>query len=354
MCVRPQAHSELSGCLVLEQTRNNTLRILRFFFSLVVAAVLMSAVLWLAGVDELWRRVAQAKVGFVALSLGTFCVAYLARALRFAAAGARASLWTLYWVAAVHGALNRIMPFRAGELAYPLLTRRLGAAGFGEGVAQLLVLRILDLFALACLFLVALGLSLVNGQPALGQASWTFVGAAIVLVLVCWIALMQLGRLLGWGVALARWLAAPGKSGVLSGLARRLVPKADQLLDTVAAMTVTQRLLMISWSTLCWVAYFATFHLMLLAASVELPILSTVLGSSAAIVASVLPLSALGTFGALEGGWTAGFVAVGLSAQTAASTALVMSGLTLTFALLLGGVGWLVLGNRVEQRRQGS
>jgi uncharacterized protein (TIRG00374 family) len=338
----------------LEQQKNITTKILRFLFSLVAAAVLMSVVVWLADVDELWRRVAQANVGFIALSLCTFCLAYWARALRFAAAGARASLWTLYWVAAVHGALNRIMPFRAGELAYPLLTRRLGAAGFGEGVAQLLVLRILDLLALACLFLVALVLSLVSGQTALGQASLTFVGGAIVLALSCWIVLTQLGRLLGWGVALARWLAAPDRSGVWSRLARRLVPRADQLLDTVAAMTVSQRLLLISWSTLCWVAYFATFHLMLLATAVDLSFLSTALGSSAAIVASVLPLSALGTFGALEGGWTAGFVAVGLSAQTAASTALLISGLTLTFSLLLGGVGWLVLGNKAEQRPQGS
>ena len=67
-------------------------------------------------------------------------------------------------------------------------------------------------------------------------------------------------------------------------------------------------------------------------------------GSSAAIVGSTVPISGLGTFGALEGGWTAGFVAVGVESATAASTAIIMSGLTLLFAVILGAIGWVALG----------
>lgn len=100
------------------------------------------------------------------------------------------------------------------------------------------------------------------------------------------------------------------------------------------------------WSFYCWGAYFLTFHLILRTFGVDLAFLRTVLGSSAAIVGSVIPISGLGTFGALEGGWTAGFVAFGLEPATAASTAILMSGLTLSFAVLLAAIGWVVLGLR--------
>lgn len=315
----------------------------RLLLSLSAAALMLALVVWLADPGELWRRLRGADLTLLTLSAGVYFLTYLSRARRFAAAGAHASTWTLLWVVAVHGALNRVMPLRTGELAYPLLARRVGAAATGEGLVQLLMLRLLDLITITLMFLVALGVSLVGGLAGLGGSSSGSAAAAALLAGIALVALWRLGWFLGLGLAVVKKLAAAAGADASAKVAG-VLDRADEAVAGVTDLTLGQRLRLGGWSIACWGSYFVLFHLILLALDVPLPLLQTVLGSSAAIVGSVVPVSGIGTFGALEGGWTAGFVAVGLDTVTAASTALVMSGLTLTFALVLGALGWLVLG----------
>lgn len=315
----------------------------RLVFSLVVAAALLGLVIWLADLDDLIVRLKTADIPLLGLSLVAYTCTYIARARRFAAAGAKASTLTLLWVVSIHGAMNRLMPLRTGELSYPLLAKRVGAAQMGEGLVQLLMLRLLDLLTVVILFLLALVLSLISGVSGLGESTWIFVAVASGIGLACIAALWKLGALLGLGLGMARTVLAMLGSNE-EGRAQRLLERASSAVEAVTDLSLGQRLRLGLWSVICWGAYFVTFYLILVALGLTLPFLRTVLGSSAAIVGSTVPLSGLGTFGALEGGWTAGFVAVGVEPSTAASTALVMSGLTLLFALMLAAVGWVALG----------
>lgn len=318
---------------------------LRLLFSLAIAAVLLGLVVWLADLDDLLMRLRTADIPLLGLSLLAYTCTYVARARRFAAAGAKASTLTLLWVVSIHGAMNRLMPLRTGELSYPLLAKRVGAAQMGEGLVQLLMLRLLDLLTVAVLFLLALALSLISGVSGLGESTWLFVVVASGIGLACIAALLKLGALLGVGLRIGRKVLSIAGSSE-EGWAQKLLERASSAVDAVTDLSIHDRLRLGFWSVVCWGAYFVTFYLILIALGLTLPFLRTVLGSSAAIVGSTVPLSGLGTFGALEGGWTAGFVAVGVEPGMAASTALVMSGLTLLFALMLAAVGWTALGIR--------
>ncbi len=318
----------------------------RLLLSLLMATALLAIVLWFADLDELGRRVRGVNLGLLGLSMVAYFVTYVARAGRFAAAGAKASIATLFLVVSVHGALNRVMPLRTGELSYPLIAQRIGAAGLGEGLVQLLMLRILDLLTIASIFVLALGVS-----TALGVAGFTTnAGSAAmmtgILGFVSALALWRLGWFLRTSLGLTSWVL--GRTGLAKegGKVATILERADGAVRSVTDLTLTKRLELGFWSLLCWGSYFALFHLILLALGVEIHLLQTILGSSAAIVGSVIPVSGLGTFGALEGGWTAGFAAIGMDPATAASTALLMSGLTLSFALFLGFIGWIALGLR--------
>lgn len=326
---------------------------LRLVVSIGAAAILLSAVFWFADLEDLSRRLSRADVGLLLWSLVAYSVTYLSKALRYAAAGARAATWKLLCVVTIHGALNRIMPLRMGELAYPWLIRRVGAAAFGEGFVQLLMLRLLDLSTIVLLFVLALIAVATTGVAGLGESTKAFVAAAAVIGLVSLAALSRLGLFLRIGLRLTR-----GSLRLLGSRAPQkiveLVERAEEAVDVVTKLTMGQRLRLGFWSVVCWGSYFVLFYLILMALSVPMSFLETVLGSSAAIVGSTIPISGLGTFGALEGGWTAGFVAVGLDATTAASSALVMSGLTLVYALILGAIGWLVLMVKPPEEEPGS
>ncbi len=318
---------------------------LRLVFSLVIAAALLTLVIWLADLDDLWGRVREADPGLIALSLVAYTATYVARARRFAAAGAKASTWTLFLVVTVHGAMNRLMPLRTGELSYPILAKRVGAAAMGEGLVQLLMLRLLDLLTVVLLFLTALIISVVIGAAGMGESTSAFVGAAIIIGAASVAALWRLSSLLRLVLWLSRrLLRLAGQSS--QARAGTVIERASAAVDAVTDLSLGERLRLGLWSIVCWSAYLVTFYLILIALGVDLPFLHTVLGSSAAIVGSVVPISGLGTCGALEGGWTAGFMAIGVDASTAASTALVMSGLTLLFAVVLAAIGWVALGVR--------
>lgn len=313
----------------------------RVVLSLAAAGVLLGVVFWLADLDDLTRRLRSADLTMLAVSLLAYTGTYIARARRFAAVGARASTLTLISVAAIHGALNRVMPLRTGELSYPVLIRRIGASGVGEGLVQLLVLRIMDLLTVAMLFLLALCLALVLGVADLGRSTNAFVAVAVVIALACVLALARLGWFLRLTLGVARCILSLFRGALpLREKGLGLVDRASAAVTAVTELSPGRRLRIVLWSVVNWSCYFLTFHAILLALGVTLPFLRTVLGSSAAIVGSTMPISGLGTFGALEGGWTAGFVAVGLDPATAASTALIMSGVTLLFALLLAPLGW--------------
>lgn len=57
----------------------------------------------------------------------------------------------------------------------------------------------------------------------------------------------------------------------------------------------------------------------------------------------VLPIQGIGGFGIYEGGWTAGFIFVGLSKAVAISTGFGCHSIILSFSLLLGLCGILYL-----------
>lgn len=316
-------------------------RPVRLAISLVVAAALLVLVVWLADLDEIWQRTRSADLWALAVSFVAYCCTYLARARRFGVLGARASTPMLFAVVSIHAAMNRLMPLKTGELAYPVLAQRVGAATVGEGLVQLVVTRLLDMMAVPFLFLGAVVVGLVSGSADLGDATWLLATAALVTVAGALVALWKMAWLLDLALRAARRLFAG--DGGFRERARRALERAGAAASAVTDLSTRQRLLLGLWSLACWGAYFVVFHFILLALGVDLPFLHSVLGSSAAIVGSTVPISGLGTFGSLEGGWTAGFVALGVAPSTAASTALVMSGLTLLYSLALAGAGWIAI-----------
>lgn len=326
-------------------------RWIRLVLSLVAAAVLLGIVLWLADFEELSRRLRGADPLMIFAALLSYLGTYLARARRFAAVGAKASTLVLVAIVTIHGALNRLMPLRTGELSYPMLARKVGAAGLGEGLVQLLMLRIMDLLTVAMLFLLAFSLNMLLGVAGLGESSDAFLIAAGAIFALCLVILARLSWMLRFGLGVARKVFSL-LGATIREKSQRIIDRAEAAVDAVTDLKPGQRLRIIFWSIACWSCFFLTFYFILVALQVDLPFLTTVLGSSAAIVGSTVPVSGLGTFGALEGGWTAGFVAVGLPSATAASTALVMSGLTLLFALILAGLGWLFLS--IRQTTEGN
>jgi uncharacterized membrane protein YbhN (UPF0104 family) len=75
-----------------------------------------------------------------------------------------------------------------------------------------------------------------------------------------------------------------------------------------------------------------------------------VAGSSAASLSNLLPFNLVGNFGTLEAGWTAAFSALGIPPETAAATGLASHLWALFFAAIYGGLGWIILPAKRNQK----
>jgi uncharacterized membrane protein YbhN (UPF0104 family) len=97
----------------------------------------------------------------------------------------------------------------------------------------------------------------------------------------------------------------------------------------------------IAFSFFLWTLGFLIFYLIFISMGINLNLVKVILGSSFAIFVNVLPIQSVAGLGSTEATWTIALVLVGLSKESAIATSFVIHGVMLSFATIMGGVGWL-------------
>lgn len=310
-------------------------RVSRVLLAAAITAALAALIAWAVPFGEVWRAFESFDPAWLPALLGSYALTFPCRAARFRALGVPLGLGDLTAVATIHQFMNRVLPVRAGELAFPVLVRRLCGTSFVEGVALVALGHLLDLALIAVAFLAGL-LALPQAREAVGPVGTALVAAALPALIAGYLLLPSLGSRLARRLA-QRW----------RGSRPRWSARLDHAAETLAAVrTVSRRAFgaATAWTLMLWLATFVSCWATMAALEVPVEPAAVVVGSTAAILASVIPIGGIGSFGTLEGGWAAGFVLVGVAPPQAVASALVLSGAT--FALVLAGAGlaWLRLG----------
>jgi len=304
----------------------------RFAAGAAVSGLMLAALLSLTDtktVRELFARTHPLGLlsGFV-----LYALAYVPRALRLRLVGLRAPGRTLFHIACLHAAIGKLLPMRAGDLSYPFLARRFVGQGLGEAFIGLLYLRVLDIVGVAVLFS---GTLLRSRTLYRGDMTWSLAGALVLLSgSLC--ALLWLLPLLRAAIRAGERLFGP----------RALLERARQIISNFPKLGLRAHVALGALTLAAWLLVYGTFHALLLAFGVATTGARTVLGATAGIVASVLPVQGLGSFGTLEAGWAAGMALIGMDLPTAVATGVGVQVFTFSYAMLLGTLGWLGLRTR--------
>lgn len=259
----------------------------------------------------------------------------LCRALRFSVLTRAAGLEVTAPAVAIQVFLNRVTPFRLGEISLPLLLRRHAGEDFASALVGLVFVRLLDLSIVVW----AIGLSLAAG-PA-GASAPALVGGALLLGIL-------VATFRRWLGALVRLLR------VLWGrLARERLPAVSRALERLAAATTEARRLagrdhaaLALTSVGIFLGQTAVFGTILAAYGIRLPLLSLLRGGAVAQAGAALPIAAVGTIGTHEASWVAGFVWVGLPLEEAIVTGVAAQLATLAYAACFALLAWLWLSRR--------
>ena len=298
---------------------------------------------------QLASMLVNIRVDLFLTGFGLWLLLYMARTWRMVLLAPRTPPLTMFCIASVHNFLLRLLPMRTGDLSWAILVRRAGAAGLGESLLNLLLLRILDITSVLVFFATALLWDrggVYQGDHRTGLL-WAAAAAGMGLVFI-----LLMGPLLRTGLTVLAWLCA------LLGLqdsprVKGLLDKVGQAVDAFARARPRVLAMAGISSVVVWLLTYGTFFVGMRALGLTVSVGQVVLGATGGVVTGFLP-SGIGSFGTLEAGWTLGFVLVGLEEGVAAASGFGVSLITFTYAGIMAAVAWPVLGRLGQSRGDGT
>jgi glycosyltransferase 2 family protein len=296
-----------------------------------IALIVSVGVLWWLLSDAVIAAFAEAlqraHLTNLILALGLVPVIQGLRACRFALliwGRAGTAFWPLYGITARLLMLNFLLPFKLGELSFPLMTKRAFGIGFLRSTGVLILARLMDLGVVCAVF--ALGATVLI-EP--GARPWSL--PVLLLILAGGLALPV------FGIDLLSPLAR------LSARHLRLAAWFDnRLWHEVVVHPRGERCRALALTLAIWLTHALLAWLAASAVADGLHFPQVMLASTAANLAFAVPISGLAGLGPPQAAWATMLHLTGVAWEPAIVTALILQGLLLSGALLLGMLTFVV------------
>lgn len=234
--------------------------------------------------------------------------------------------WTLFDVTVRLLVFNFLLPFKLGELSFPLMMRRTFATEYSRSAGVLLLARLMDFGVVAGFLFLAAALVLPTGA-APGSAPMLLLAgvlsfAAPVLAITAAVPIRRAGA--GWP---------------------RARPIIERLLWGAAMVRGgSRRALAMALTALLWALHILTGWLAASAVTADVPFLAIAMASAASHLAFALPVPAIVGLGPAQAAWSMALHLVGIGWEVAVLTALLAHAVLLCGAL---GLGLVVLVARI-------
>ena len=283
----------------------------------------------------------------LAIAAGAWGLSFIARGLRFAALVQGPPVAVTTAAVGVQSLMNRIAPFRLGELSLPYLLKRYAGAAPAPILLLLLLVRIAELgLILGLLVIATIGTIAYRGTENVGVL---LAAAAFLVGIVA--ALLAFRQLVATMVRAVAWLARKTHLD----RARFVGSALDQLAAAAsnsARLRGQQRASLFGWTVVVLVLQILMYGAVLRSFGVTVGLLALVRGACVTFAGLAIPVPSVGTVGALEASWVIGFVWAGVGLETAILTGVVTQVSTLLLSALLAGPCWALLVRHRAQRAQ--
>jgi uncharacterized protein (TIRG00374 family) len=317
----------------------------RILLSLVVTGVLLTLLFQWSNLsaDELFESWKALPIGVYLQAVGVHFGIYVLRAARFRVLlppGQRPSLPALLAVSASHNLAAYVLPAKTGEGTLVLYLRKVCGIAAGEGLATLVVSRLLDLAMLSSLLAAATMLLAQNGTL---DGAWVW--PLGILLAISGATLFVLSARSAWLVQVLTFLVRLVRLDATK-LGARLEESAERIAGALRESGGQGRLAIASCLSLfLWLGIF--FFYMILARGFGLgadlgPVEAT-FASSWASVANLVPINGFAGAGTQELGWAFGFTEVGVQEALAVSSGLGVHLVQLGNVVLFGIIGHVAM-----------
>lgn len=302
-----------------------TKQIVRVSIAVAGTLALLLAAWKYISIDVLKASLDNLNVPHLLLALVSYAAVTATRGFRYIILEPKLSFLDAFSAAAVHSAVLRVMPLRSGELAYGIMLKRMGKGGFGQGLAAVLVLRLLDFGMIAGLTAVLAG-TYISSSSRIGQT--LLVVFFILSAAFLFLAADPIGRALDRHILSKRQDTSP------------LWIRGIQAIRDMLGLSLKRRIVLSLATAVLWGLVLFWFYFLMLGVGMKISLPSGFSAGILGVVGSILPLSLVGSFGPLEGGFALGFCAVGFETNYAATVSVIISMFSFTNNWIIAFPGW--------------
>lgn len=236
----------------------------------------------------------------------------------------------LFFIVAVHGFFNRVMPLRLGESVFPYYMKRVENVRYTESIMALFVVRIFDLMSTLAVLIFVMIFILHNTIYSF------FLSALLIAGAVVFFNLHIIFRYIILHVNKIKRLKSAAES-------------FNYLAEEYSSLLGYKKMIVLAAiSIVIWFLLFYFFAIFMNALNMHLPFMDIVLAGTFSNISSILPISAFGNFGTMELGWTGALVNRGVGSGQAFLSGFLSNMLTFIDTAILGIMGFIFF--KIKQR----
>ena len=335
--------------------RENIVKISAVIITFILVAILLSQI----SIGDVAKTLTSINPIYLVIGFVLYIFTYFFRALRFhILLNNKANIKDLFTIVCVHNMANNILPARTGEVSYVYLSKKLHNIPVGEGIASLMVARVFDLITISLLFFVAT--MCVKDLPEMISNVILILAGFLVLVVLILIGLTYFGE--QFMKVIKNIISRLGWNRFQ--VAEYLLRKGDETAESLGIIKSNKIIIGTSVTSVAiWILLYSANYFWITAIGINLNIWVVIFGVTFSFFTVILPIQGIGGFGTIEGGWTIGFVAMGISKEMAIISGFIVHIIGFVCLLIMGVYGIIaytikmkeviVLGDQMRnQRRQ--
>ena len=333
--------------MLVGSSKKNTIRI---GVSLVVGILLLVALIWWTGIDEIGAAIGSASPLWLAASAAVIPPAYILRAIRWklllspVKKEVRAS--NTFWSTALGSMVNIIIPIRLGEFVRAYTLGEKEGIGFAPGLSSIVVERTLDMMGLLSIGLVTM--LLVSTQAELSSLAVNiFIAVAVFIAAVLAIIIVGIKK---EDLIIRLLTRSTSKIPFVKKYTARLAEFASSLIKGLQGLSQNPKMFIANMSItwILWLIYTSAAYFTFIAFNHPLSFVAAILGGALMSISHILPATP-GYVGSYETFWWAIFFSLGVPENLLTATALISHLVGLLPIIILGSISVVWLGVSFEE-----
>ncbi|MEM2918495.1 MAG: lysylphosphatidylglycerol synthase transmembrane domain-containing protein [Candidatus Altiarchaeota archaeon] len=310
----------------------------KIIFAIALTIALIYFLISQIDINELKKFLASISPELILLCFPLYIFSMLLRTLRFQMLLKMIEFDKIFSIVCIYYLLINILPARTGELSYIYLLKKIKKIPLSEGIATLVITRILDFITVAVFFLISFYIISLSLSWFI-QSVFLFVAFMLILLSFILFLLIYKGKKIILTIDRITKILKIKKFKIV----KFLLEKLNGISESFGSIDKKSIFYSLVISFLLWFCIFFMMHLLTTGMNTNIGINKLIFVASFTILTTTLPIQGIAGFGTYEGAWTIAMLYVGVSKELAIMSGFGIHILNLIYSIMLSIFGFFRL-----------